>query len=527
MDPASFAFSVVSMVELCIRLGKDLWARCEAYRKAECELQEANLRVQGHWIKIEQQLSALQAVWEALPDPLQDHQCQVLQILQSKLEIAIGKLESLSVRSTEEIAIERQTATRGARILSKLSRTQRIEYAAYAKGSLQHIVEELERWQRDFDPSWFFLSRLAVQLIDQKFDDRRAAESKAVSTVVNLRQAHQVNECSGGETFASIFLTADFHISCREKIVLSSAWTGHTDEGLVVIDRVPFKTQNDFGRRTKDVRDLARVLSTVDPKFFGLLSCRGVLRTDNAFNLILPIPLSYQQAHLLSLRSILPTDARISYPLNERVNLAASLARSVVFLHSSSFVHKSIAPENIIICQTDPTLLGTPFLVGFDQFRLAEGRTYRTGDNAWEKNIYRHPGRQGIRPDEEYMMQHDIYSIGVCLLEIGLWTSFVQYPGDMSKAVPEPSLSIDEFIQETDQRRAAAHIKEMLINLARTKLPLHMGTIYAEVVESCLTCLDKNNTTFGPETEFLDDDGIIVGVRYIEKVLFELQRIVV
>jgi hypothetical protein len=39
-----------------------------------------------------------------------------------------------------------------------------------------------------------------------------------------------------------------------------------------------------------------------------------------------------------------------------------------------------------------------------------------------------------------------------------------------------------------------------------------------EVVVSCLTCLDKGNKDFGDESEFLDTDGILVGVRYVEKV---------
>lgn len=45
-----------------------------------------------------------------------------------------------------------------------------------------------------------------------------------------------------------------------------------------------------------------------------------------------------------------------------------------------------------------------------------------------------------------------------------------------------------------------------------------MGTIYSEVVVTCLTCLDPENADFGNEDEFQDEDGILVGVRYIEKV---------
>ena len=45
-----------------------------------------------------------------------------------------------------------------------------------------------------------------------------------------------------------------------------------------------------------------------------------------------------------------------------------------------------------------------------------------------------------------------------------------------------------------------------------------MGSKYAEIVETCLTCLEPDNVDFGDQREFEDEDGIRVGVRYIEKV---------
>lgn len=47
------------------------------------------------------------------------------------------------------------------------------------------------------------------------------------------------------------------------------------------------------------------------------------------------------------------------------------------------------------------------------------------------------------------------------------------------------------------------------------RLPAVMGQIYSDVVISCLTCLDKRNQRFGDEREYEDDDGTLVGVRYI------------
>lgn len=46
-----------------------------------------------------------------------------------------------------------------------------------------------------------------------------------------------------------------------------------------------------------------------------------------------------------------------------------------------------------------------------------------------------------------------------------------------------------------------------------------MGQTYTEIVTLCLTCLDFEETTlFGKEADLHDADGILVGVRFIEKV---------
>lgn len=112
-------------------------------------------------------------------------------------------------------------------------------------------------------------------------------------------------------------------------------------------------------------------------------------------------------------------------------------------------------------------------------------------------------------------MQHDIYSLGVCLLEVGLWTSFVQYKG--SRPLLGPGLPIGEFLCDRDGRRSAEQIKQTLLEIAESRLPVLMGKIYANVVVSCLTCLDRDGS-FGNKAELEDEDGILVGVRYIEKV---------
>ena len=437
-------------------------------------------------------------------------------MLQGKLQNAINKLDSL-VGTRDEISI-------WDKIIAKGGEAKRLKYAAYAKASLDGIIDDLEKWQRMFDPSWFFLARIAVPMIDQHLTGKRAAENKAISTVMQLRQAHEAN-IKGSASSNSVFLQAGYEIRERESIALSSTSTGRNSDQRVIIDHIPVREQTDLTIATKDVRDLARVLSKVDPALFGLLFCQGVIKVRDpstgkttGFEFIFSAPLELGQRVPRSLRSLL-SDQNTEYPLNERFHLAVSLARSIVFLHSSCFVHKSISPENIIVLQPSSNKLGTPFLVGFERFRLAEGRTYMSGDCLWEKNLYRHPRRQGLYPEEEYTMQHDIYSVGVCLLEIGLWSSFVSYCEDQKSIKPAPELPISELIVAKDQRKAAADVKAILVEMARSRLPRLMGKIYTDVVVSCLTCLDKNNEGFGDEKEFEDQDGVLVGVRYIEKVI--------
>jgi hypothetical protein len=67
-------------------------------------------------------------------------------------------------------------------------------------------------------------------------------------------------------------------------------------------------------------------------------------------------------------------------------------------------------------------------------------------------------------------------------------------------------------------------VKEYLVALARERLPGRMGDRYTTVVLHCLTCLDKDNTIFDGET-MRDEDGVVVGVRFIEKVQLALGEI--
>ncbi|KAK3494387.1 uncharacterized protein B0T23DRAFT_427405 [Neurospora hispaniola] len=151
-----------------------------------------------------------------------------------------------------------------------------------------------------------------------------------------------------------------------------------------------------------------------------------------------------------------------------------------------------------------------------------------SGDISWERNVYRHPSRQGFDPAEKYRMQHDIYSLGVCLLEIGLWESFVEYStGVENSGRPRTKFgrTYYQFEKWLDERKTAAgedsttitfnalalSLKDYLVERASTRLAPRMGDKYAHVVLQCLTCLDEENEEFGgsgSETEDVGEDTV-------------------
>ena len=226
--------------------------------------------------------------------------------------------------------------------------------------------------------------------------------------------------------------------------------------------------------------------------------------------------------NILSLRSsLLRQTPGVSISL--RLAIAKSMARAVIFLHSASFVHKNIRPETVLTTEA-----GSSYLVSFQKFRATASHTYMLGDALWHENIYRHPTRQGVAPEDMYTMLHDVYSLGVCLLAVGLWSSFVQYaigPNGDSLILPG-LLEIAAVPKMRDERKRAFGLKRVLTELATSKLPSCMGDKYTLLVTSCLACLDKTSKFMsGDATSDNLDDGIDLGVRYIQGVLGEIENI--
>ena len=382
------------------------------------------------------------------------------------------------------------------------------------------------------DPSWFLLRRLSSAVIDLQLTTQKLpASSHVVLALRTKRDLLCVGTPQDPKQKGFKSKPGGFgYLESKNPIPFSSS--KHLYEPCsgrnLIIDTFAASPLADPDALEENVRGLAQILASIDldePRS-GLLSCVGVsektavLEQPRKYEFAFAIPKPLQQPR--SLRQLLITSNQ-TCPLDDRIELAKTLARSVLSLHTYRFVHKNIRPETIVVFQDDRTSSSVPFLIGFESFRPVDSKSYFFSDSCWEKNLYRHPKRQGTYPEDEYKMQHDVYSIGVCLLEIGIWSNFVEYEPDPS---PSAILNIVDKLKMKEPKKRAFDIKEVLVKLAQTRLPGAMGHRYTDIVVSCLTCLDKTDNAFGDEKDLMDEDGISVGVQFIEKVRYTYQLLV-
>jgi hypothetical protein len=451
---------------------------------------------------------------------------QTLQVLQNKFEIVVSLLKSLvKPESGDEDGVS-----------STSCKVSRLRYVG-KKGSLDEAIGELETWQGLADNSWFLLLRIADKQVDEALSLRggnnepstRTAMPVTIAIRASLQQAD--DQARRPSAVEHIFLNSNdlksmtiSAISYCDGIAMATRSHSNRTESRYILNHI----KCDPGAKPQilkcNVHDLVRKLQVDEPHTFGLLKCKGFVAESvpaghaehMSLTLVFREPPASDSPR--SLRDVL-INTSASTSTTQRLDIARDLARSVGYVHTFGFVHKNVCPESVLIFDRADGQGISAFLVGFENFRRVEGWTRRQGDDAPDKNLYRHASRQSFNPLEDYEMRHDIYSLGVCLLEIGLWGSFVDYdPATGTHSISQLLLSSSSKSTFPFSPLFPERTKEQLVTLARYRLPGSMGDKYAEIVETCLTCLDAGNVDFGDDREFEDEDGIRVGARYIGKV---------
>lgn len=329
-------------------------------------------------------------------------------LILSELE---GKLKKATLSVTQLIAgekwIERRDETTVSERFGSLQEMRPGKKTRYAlkKESLEAIINDLEKWQARYDPTWMLIMRMEIPAVNEQLNKEsqksQSTQSLFIMTAKEMRDAAKLSIQETTSALQTVWLDINSFDSIHQPstgtypTLFSVANVKYSNE-QVMMDTMHCNPSADIPRTTRDVCNLARVLSKVDPTTFGLLKCRGIikgseivectpLRTKELPTFTFVFSISPELSNPRSLRSIL--QQTVKYSLNERFELARQLTNSVLYVHTARFVHKNIRPETIVVFENAKSKIGAPFLLGIEKVRHDDAATFNAGDNQWEKNI--------------------------------------------------------------------------------------------------------------------------------------------
>ena len=198
-------------------------------------------------------------------------------------------------------------------------------------------------------------------------------------------------------------------------------------------------------------------------------------------------------------------DPYLSQPLLEhKYQLASILADFIEEFHTIGWLHENLHSNNIIFvdgvlhgrCISPPTsrMITEPHILGLHKCRPGGDEWHTQGPTtAAEFPDYTHPCYEATR---HYRHSYDYYTVGLVLLEIGLWTPLEAWRKKNKDLKP------DEF-------------RAMLVEKYIPRLGPRMGSVYKDIVQKCLTDgLDSISRQREPDAA----NEYIVCNRFIEEV---------
>lgn len=167
--------------------------------------------------------------------------------------------------------------------------------------------------------------------------------------------------------------------------------------------------------------------------------------------------------------------------LEDRFRLAYNLASSLYHFHAQGTTHRNLNSNNVIFFFDGPPrgyskepepwkegAIRKPFLASFDQ---SDEDAHDGQEEPFISSIYRHPRiNRGQR--SAYKTAYDLYSLGIILIEIGLWMPISR-------------------LWKT--RYSRADFKVRLQSVYIKKLAAKCGTTYMRVVGNCLRAADESS----------------------------------
>ena len=265
------------------------------------------------------------------------------------------------------------------------------------------------------------------------------------------------------------------------------------------------------GEALKDTELLARLFAEEHDQhghdvsaYVGILPCCGfTLPSPMYHDLVFRIPGNSRMPRTLR-RLLLERNPR--HALDERLDFCRKLVSTVLIIHSLKIVHKDIRPDSIIVLSRLDDIvksngkLGEPYLVSFNVSRSIDSFTEPLVPSQYEEirwaSLYTHPRHHEGSKHLPFEMRDDIFSLGVCLLEIAMWTSLFVW--DETARIYSNDTSVCDLSEERYDKilddlgetmyRSPTWLRHAdLVELAEREVAITMGNEFKDIVVSCLT----------------------------------------
>jgi hypothetical protein len=491
---AGLILTVPGTIDLCVKYGQFLEQKMESYH----HMQEITRLHRFIAELIQGELHSLLCFFHSFhgAQPLEDQTRTLFEQLRYLLENVISQVSSLDFG-----------------VRAKLG------FSFRRRKSLENACKELEEWHTRF------LRRAIVFLL---FGGPSTTGSISTNHSQVLRRVQRIRKAildpiPESKTTKLLLDAFDTSVQLR-RLDSSNVYASDVGSELVEYRTYDASTAAEEIKATQSlIRDLAAGLHESDPSFMGLLHCNGFSAEPayNRFALRFQYPVGKTKPQTLD---CLLRSQKVRHSLSDRLVLARKLASAVLYLHSCGFVHKNLRPENVLVFDTIavqgaekksfPDVIGEPFLVGFDGVRKSAAASNMIRVEEWEKNIYLHPDRHRMSQGDEFTMRHDIYSLGVVLLEIALWDTFTNAEKGAGRYLWEKR-------DGSQVLRTPQGLKARYLEIARSHAHRVFGDKYRDVVISCLEGLEDEE-----KGGILDDqDGIVVGSAYMSQIMTKLEGI--
>ena len=319
--------------------------------------------------------------------------------------------------------------------------------------------------------------------IEQTFD--RSSRYRSIGILAAIRYMHKLcsiphNDVSDALRLDDITLQKQASLQNFEISRVTEKGKAWQDSALV--ERIVYEEnwREETGKKLYNrVGAIVRFLrSARGLTHLSVLECIGYYHEQKNHNFVLLFNAAQFDevgARFVTLRNLIEDTWRHNHrpSLEDRLHLVQRLAAAVLEIHKLGWLHKNISAHNVLLIFNNGApydrVLECPRLLGFNHSRPDGPDSISNLPNTKTDELdYRHPDY--LEDDGRFRPEYDLFSLGMVLLEAGLWmplNKMTKRKGDLPPWGP---------------RELVKHLLQKHVPL----LDFFVGRKYRAVVETCL-----------------------------------------